>query len=335
MKQYLFIIILLTLMQCKNDSSTMLSFNKVDNVAFSSINYPQMIGLGIQLIKVDSFLLVNDFFGDSLLNVYNLNQHEVKKKLISKGTGPDDMSSPLDMKICEDKLYILSRPRFHFAYYPLDCTYKKVKLEGHTQLPPRSDNFLPLNDSLFLLSGMWDKRYALYQKKMTDSIRVFGEFPTFWSEEKEFPVSVRAMFHQCQFVKHPVKNRFATCSSFVLEIYDYDPTGKSLPKLITQKQLGKYRYAFTDGDIITAKRKKEESDLPISGIACSNEYIYLIQSGLDDNKKDNILILDWNGNPIKMLKSDKEIMCLTIDEMNNKGYCVIQDPESKIVTFDL
>ena len=47
------------------------------------------------------------------------------------------------------------------------------------------------------------------------------------------------------------------------------------------------------------------------------------------------MILDWNGNPIKLLKSNKRIICFDIDENKGKGYAIINDPEDKLVMFNL
>ena len=165
---------MLSFAQCSNQKSgkELGEFNRVDSISIQDMNYPELLGIGLQVIKMDSLFIVNDFWGDSLLNIYNANTHKVERKLISKGNGPDEMSSPLDVKIIQDKIYVLSRPRFQFAYLLKDSIFTNNKMYGHTMLPQMSDCFLPLNDSVFVFSGMWEKRYALYQKGRADSYHV-------------------------------------------------------------------------------------------------------------------------------------------------------------------
>lgn len=92
---------MLSFAQCSNQKPGMElgEFNRVDSISIQDMNYPELLGIGLQVIKMDSLFIVNDFWGDSLLNIYNANTHKVEQKLISKGNGPDEMSSPLDVKI--------------------------------------------------------------------------------------------------------------------------------------------------------------------------------------------------------------------------------------------
>lgn len=62
----------------------------------------------------------------------------------------------------------------------------------------------------------------------SDELIEFGEFPDFWEAEKDIPHLSKAMFHQCHFAVNPQKHLFASCSYFVLEIYEYDPSGKNV-----------------------------------------------------------------------------------------------------------
>ena len=319
----------------KHGNTVNYTFDNVCEITLQNMEYPEIIGIGIQLLQIDNMLIINDFHGDSLLNVYDPEHHVVKKRLISKGSGPDDMSSPLDISLCNDKLYILSRPLFKFAYIPKEeVLAPQQQLRGHTQLPQMSDRFLPLNDSLFIFSGMWEQRYALYQKHKADSLRTFGDYPAFWPEEKDIPAMVKAMFHQCEMVKHPTKNLFASASNYVLEIFSYDPTGKELPDLKFRKKMGNYEYTFSSGDMISAKRK-ESSDPRVLRICCSEKYLYLLREVKDNESQTEICIIDWEGKPVKLLKADKRITAFFINESQHKGFCLADDPECMLYSFDI
>lgn len=310
-------------------------FVREDSITFHDVPYPEMLGLTIQLIKKDSFLLINDFYGNSLLKMFNLNTNLIEKKFVSKGEGPNELLSPLEIHIADSNLYILSRPIFKLNHIPLSSILRNetIHLEKDFQMPPKSDCFLPLTKVQFIFSGIWEKRYAILTLGQ-DSIKLLGEYPDYWEEEKNIPVEAKAMFHQSLFTKNPYQNLFASCSGYVLEIYKYDPQNLTLPDLLLRKKLGKYSYSYTAGDQIAAKLKTG-SDPYVTEIASSKNNLYIVIQSKENKKNRDIMVVDWNGQPIKLLKSNKRITCLAVDEMDKKGYCIIEDPEDKLVCFDL
>ncbi len=334
----LFLSICLLFIQCSSgngDDGKPYVFDKQENIDFNSIDYPEILGISMQLVKIDSLLLINDFHGDTLINVFNLNSGKIVKRLIPKGSGPGELISPLDIQLCDRNLYVLCRPEFSLNHGSVDSvTAGSFVISNDGLLPQKSDRFIPLTENQFVFSGLWNKRYILYNPSKASEIKEFGDYPNYWEGEKDFPENAKAMFHQSRFIKHPSKPYFASCSSFVLEIYEYDSTGINLPQLVFKKQLGNYSYNYTAGNILTAN-VKDGSDPEAKELACSAKYIYVVIQSGEDRKKSNIMVLDWDGNPVKLLKSDKTITCLSIDENSNRGYCIIEDPEDKLVYFDL
>ena len=47
------------------------------------------------------------------------------------------------------------------------------------------------------------------------------------------------------------------------------------------------------------------------------------------------MVLDWEGNPVKLLKSGKRITCLAVDEKEKFVNCIILDPEDTLASFNL
>lgn len=312
-----------------------LSFKKEQNINFEDVYYPNLLGLTMQIIPVDSLLLINDFYGDTLINVYNIRERVIEKKLITVGNGPEELQSPLDLQIDKEQLYFYCRPRFSLYKSSLkDINEKDFKIHKIGQMPPKGDRFLPLSDSLFLFSGLWNKRYAIIDASKNNEIREFGNYPDYWKEEANIPNDAKAMFHQVSFLKHPTKQLFVSCSKYILEIYSYDSKGKELPTLLFKKKLGKYSYKYQSGDLVTVN-ENEGSDPKVITSACSSKYIYLVIEAGEKREKCNIMVLDWNGDPIQLLKSDKKISSIAIDEKSNKAYCSVETPEDKLVSFNL
>lgn len=322
------------LMGCREQDTIGYSFNIVEHLNFKEIEYPEILGNTMQLNHKDSFLLLNDFYGDSLIHMYNLNTQKIEKKLFAKGDGPNDMIPPLEVQKYNNQLFFFSRPLHVLEYQNWSDLNKQTTLKERRQIDGRADCFIPLSENKLVFSGFWDNRYALFDLN-TSELKEFGAYPNYWEEESRIPALAKAMFHQCRFAVNEKRNKFASCSYFVLEIFEYTPTLSDIPKLCFRKQLDKYEYDYKTGDRISAKMRKETSGLASVDAVSGENYLYILIQDSNNKRNRNIMILDWNGNPIKLLKSNKRIICFDIDEINGKGYAIINDPEDKLVMFDL
>ena len=102
--------------QCTNKNDTVgYYFDVCQDLYLEEIKYPEILGDPMQMLKKDSILFINDYFGDSLIHMYNLNSHKVERKLVSKGNGPNELIPPLEIQYQNNKLWILSRP-LHLLY---------------------------------------------------------------------------------------------------------------------------------------------------------------------------------------------------------------------------
>lgn len=334
MKKTLSILFLLLLaLQCNYKKESFDEFKIKQKISFNEIVYPELLGETMQLVKTDNYLLINDYFGDSLLHIFNLNTNNIERKIVSKGIGPNEAIPPLDVKLADEFLYILSRPTYSLYRLELNSLIQdSMLLHKDMQLPSSIDCFVALGNSKFVLSGFWDKRYAYLDLTKDQELRTFGEFPDFWNEEKDLSTDIKAFFHQCRFAKHPNKNLFASCSGYVLEVFEFDPTGDKLPNLLFKKQLGKYKYKYIEGEWISTETE-EDSDPKAIEIACSEDYLYIVFTTKENGCYINVL--NWNGKPVKQFLSSHMINCLSIDEEEKKAYCIVKDPEDKLVYFEM
>ncbi|MDR3235285.1 MAG: TolB-like 6-bladed beta-propeller domain-containing protein [Prevotellaceae bacterium] len=337
MKQkVLFLVILFSFFSCigkekKYDDE----FEVKKNVELHSIEYPDILGTSMQLLMNDSLILINDFRGDSLIHVFNIKNLNLVRKIVSVGNGPNELISPLEIQRTDSNLYIYYRQANILYSIPWSVITEGSKyMKKLFQISPESNHLYPLSDSIFISSGFHPKRYALIEKG--EIFKEFGEYPAYWNGEKNIPDKARAMFHQTDFLKHPAKQRLLTYSSHIIEIYD-DILNLNEPLLVKSKLLGKYRYKFTVGNILSTDREAD-IEIGIVYVACSHDYIYVVYNPNKYNyegKGSNILVYDWNGNPIELLQFNKTISCLVIDEDERKGYVIAEDPNDSLMYFDI
>ena len=335
MKYFFLLVLVGGLFGCGRQTEIAYQFKDKQAVMVHELRYPGLMGITLQLIKIDSLLLVSDFQGDTLVSLYNPESRKIEKRLIAKGHGPGELVSPLEIQYTGSKLWVTSRSLFRLNVMPDNWkTEPFPKPQKVMQLPPQSNNLVALSDNLFVLSSLGEKRYILMDLRKQDDMKPFGEYPDFWDKEKDFPSDAKAMFHQPHFAKHPSRPLFASCSNYVLEIYRYDESGNKLPELVMRKQLGKYSYKYTSGQMLSTKTEAG-SDPKATELACSEKYLYIVTQSPENRKLSNVMVIDWEGNPVRCLQTDEYIICLAIDEDNNKAYCVYENQEDQMGYFKL
>ncbi|MCC8146221.1 MAG: TolB-like 6-bladed beta-propeller domain-containing protein [Bacteroidales bacterium] len=335
-KIYILLIIGILSFQCVKEKKQ-LELHSFQPLVYTSVPYPEILGITMQIAKKGNLVFLNDFRGDSLIHIYDMEKNQVLDKLIPVGNGPNELISPLEISFEDSDLIVLSRQTSDVYSIPLDSlSYGNEKMSLKFKVPLQSEHLLPLKDSLYLTTGYFEKRYALLDNK-GNIINTFGEYPAYWSKEKDLSSRIKGMFHQSELAKHPQKDRFVSYSSHILEIYDYS-TDVHQPALIKNILLSKYSYNFVDNGTMLSTDKKPDVERGITALATSPDCIYIVYNpNKDQNLKEDfqIQIIDWDGNPLKAFKLDKKITCLTIDEKENKAYAIIEDPDDSLITFDL
>lgn len=279
-------------------------FELQEQMSFQEVAYPDLLGSAMQLMKKGNLLLINEFHGDSLIHIFNLKTAQKEGSLVASGNGPNELISPLELQMADDNLWVLSRQLHLLNHIPFSAIDENPVLTKDGLIKPEADCFIPLDENRIVLSGFFKKRYGLMNLNDREVINEFGDYPDFWADEKD------------------------------LEIYSYDSKGMDAPELRYRKQLGKYEYDFESGGRVTTKMRPG-ADLASVDIVSGEEYLYVLVQDEKNRKHRNIMVLDWAGKPVKLLKSGKRITCLAVDEKEGVGYCIIQDPEDKLVSFRL
>ena len=308
-------------------------FNTIETLNYEEVSYPIELGRTHQLMIEKNILLLNDFHGDSVINVFDLNTSHIIRRLVGVGNGPNELKSPIDIQNSDNYIYIYGRPFFTLLRVKKEnLDTSPLIIEKLPQLPKLGDRILPLTDSLIVFSGMWGKRYALVNINDPTKILEFGDYPDMMEGEKDLPIEVKMMFHQSKFAKHPKETLFISCSDYTAEIYEYNINGEE-PILKLRKLMEKYDYSFVSGQTVATSPNKENSPR-IRAVTTSNKYICIVMGKKGADRETEIKIFDWEMKPIKKMVTDKYMMTMTIDDTNT-AYAIIQDPEDMVVKFKL
>jgi len=339
------ILVIIFVCSCSENKNNMLIFDNVQQVDVECIPVPysDILGISMQLLKIDSLLFINDFFGDSLIHVLDVKNNIEHNKLFSKGTGPNEFISPLAIHTTNSNMYIYERQTFRLFSFPLEMILnrdKSMKLifTANTQnTRSMTNSVFPLSDSMFIFSIVGDeiKRFAVYNR-VGEKVNEFGEYNAYWYRETDFPNRARAMYHQTSFEKHPSQKMFVAYSGHILGIYHYESIHQA-PVLMKEFLLSEYRYEFINSETIVSANRTEGVERGIIAVFCSSKYIYIVynpnKEGEDNTLPHQIKVIDWNGNPIKLLNTNKKVTLLTVDETEKKGYIIAENPDDTLMYF--
>ena len=157
--KYIYLLFLFCLFGCTRTTNKQ---SNIKNIYLEQSNIQDFIGLPIQLTTLDSVLFINDFYGDSLIHCISLKDNKPIAKLGVKGSGPNEVLSPLYIFIKEDSLFMFSRPQW--TLYNIDLQGGKVKKK--ITVPMEVSLLFPFQDNLYFCSGMKQTRgYHLHSGK--------------------------------------------------------------------------------------------------------------------------------------------------------------------------
>ena len=269
-----------------------------------------LLGLPIQIVACDSVLLVNDFYGDTLVHCLSLKTGSEITKFGVRGSGPNEVMRPLHLLKTPDSLFVFSRPQW--LLYTVSGT-PRVHLEKKMKLPTDVSLLFPLGDSSYLASGMFpDKRFYIFDGAGKEKSR-FGDYPNFWSRENDLPIEVKRMFHQVRGYGFSIKNGFAFADSHVLSLYRHTSSGYVLSKEVL---LAPYEYDYTANGIGSMTNLKPSFARGVMDLAISDEFIYvLFDSNIKDTSsksKKEIWRYDWDGNLLNKYVPNVDISLITV-----------------------
>ncbi len=278
-----------------------------------------------KMLTMDSFLIILDYNHKYFFNVFSLNSFAHLFSFGAKGRGPGEIGHAN----CLFKL------KNHFGIFDIDLqkillyNMDSLALNPITYIPrikkmPNQEAFIyrisPLLDLGFVTSGgggFTDKRYIFFQK---DSSCKFAIYPQITG--CNYPPESLPLIYQGDIESHPSLSKFVSISSRtpLIEFYSYSNGKFDLIK--------RHQYSFPSVKPQITSNYRAVGTLPdnifgFRDIESTKDYVYVLYSGRTSEEFDDrcfygnkILVYDWNGKAIKMLKTDIDLATFTIDEQN-------------------
>lgn len=197
---------------------------------------------------------------------------------------------------------------------------------------------IPLNDSTFMGAGVYNGKYqyVLFNNKnqiLDYSTEVYNTY------DQNFNRYHKMISSEGTLRKSPSKNRFVYSLYYSdnLDIFEIADNKINIIKLIRERN--PLLEPKQNGTFVTAN---PNLDCPIGyiDIAVGDSNIYALhsnQKATSQYSSDIIRVFDWDGNPVKVYKLDKQAYFISINEKLNKLYAAIKNEEAgwSIIAYEL
>lgn len=327
MKIFLIILIGLYFVSCEkpnqiiisNDIKTFSQFPKEEKVEFKKL-VEFTLGNPRQMIIIDSTLILGYYASGQkyyLVN-YSLSKGEFSKQYIRKGRGLNKMLGLANMGFYNNYLWLN------------DFTAKKIMLLDKNKVINESSDFdikeFSFNTNRYYRSILIDSLQCISTGSETSKFKVqiinlsngkvskeFGKLKTY-PKDLPLPVITQAILTQT-FLK-PTRDKLvlAYIHSDIIEIFNLN-TKKSI------SLQGPEKFDLDFKTINNTWFENEKTKVAFIGGTVTNQNIYLLYSGKkfsDENafKGNYIFVYDWDMNPVKRIKLNKEVYQISISDDN-------------------
>lgn len=292
-----------------------------------------------EIIKVnDNTFLIQDFKDENIFNLINFSS----RKIMSggkKGQGPNEVLAPPILQFRGKKI---------LTYDSLKKTMYEVTISSDSTLSLmeffRIDTDVQILfmvnqlDSTFIATGLFGD-YWLAEMNKEGKIFSTIDFPK-WEQTNRIPkTAISMLYTNSRMANSPDNKRIVVVThnqGVISFLYRTDSGIKEY------KQIKYYPpiYKVTERGGVAYSRDNIEGFI---AVVCDDNYIYTIYSGRTINSHggmgsaycENLLVYDWEGNPVKRYLLEIPIFRMSYDKEKNRIYGLGENPEGVLVVYQL
>jgi hypothetical protein len=293
----------------------------IDNYPYDSISHPDFV------FSFDDCVFMSEPKLDSLMSIYNIQTGNISY-FLTKGNGPDELLDINQIGLYNDSS-IFVRSTFSSSAFIYSVRDTSCRLNNIVKLPEHSTSAF-FDNSICINSTIGNNRFSI-ENTTTGAKNVFGDSVSI----KGCPQNIVSGILQglCSGSSENKKFVWASFYGDIIEIYDYSDINnvklvKRIIGLLPEISINNESPVFLP-----------ESKLGIVSISASESYVYALYNentlASFAEKKDDILlcdkilVYDWKGNPVTILKTDRLIRSISFNSKYNQIFCVGHDSKKE------
>ncbi|GAB2497603.1 BF3164 family lipoprotein [Algoriphagus taiwanensis] len=291
-----------------------------------------------------NILIVLDLDLNHLYKVIDISNDKLVKRFGKRGEGPDEFNTLTYLNYSTgggNWIGINESRKNNFKEYHLDSIlFSSEDPKPHSVVSGFNSSNLgiaKIDVDQFIGFGLFDQLYS--QQSKNGLVTNFGRFPFQEQFEATSPHTL-VMAYQPRFYKNPNKPLLLATSvfSFNMDLIRMNKNGKAE----VYKSLHFWPTEFEDessGGSSSAAIKKENRFGNLS-TSVSKEHIYVLYQDKPwefeyPQKSNRVLVYDWEGNAIKILNLEKDVMLIAAHEDDSYLIGYVDDGKANLYKFDL
>ncbi len=336
-----FILIFIILNNCSKDHysqyyenyRTFKKFSETEKWEFKEFSDGEYLLPPYPLIIIqDKYLILgpDDSEKIKMIKIYRLGDRKCLKAFGEKGKGPGEFIYITEMLVDpknKNKFWVYDIGQNRFSIFNIKTiintnnfkpdTIMKINLESG-----KPTDFCILGRDTIVATGIFVKNRLCFYNSKLNPVKTVGNIPGNISNKFEKYQYVQTT----NIVKNPERKRIAFGSNRgdILELYTFQ--GKAVNTIHGPNII---KPVWID------KKSQDNTPKGYFDLCSSFKYIYCVYSGEKQKKKSdwlaglgkNIFVFDWDGNPIKRIRTKQRVCDIIISESRNIMYAVYYDGE--------
>lgn len=290
-----------------------------------------------QVFRMNDSYMIWDLTDERIFSLVNFDSKKVIKG-IRRGSGPGEILSTISLQVKDDKFLIYDADRRKL---------NQVVVSADTILILNEVEEINFDTRLFVINYQDSHMIAngLFEDAWLVTIQSDGEiiskvdFPTFEETDNTPKMELSMLYLSTHTANKPDNKKvIAVTQDFgVISFFNYI-NGSVLEEYKQLKYYGPKFILPERGGIAWSK----EGLVGFCGLDCDDEYVYTIYSGrtyseygMESHHCENLLVYDWEGNPVKHYTLDIPLFSMKFDKEKNTIYGIGYNPEGVFVEYQL
>ncbi|WP_158602668.1 BF3164 family lipoprotein [Proteiniphilum sp. X52] len=290
-----------------------------------------------QVIRKDDSYMVWDLKNEKMFHLVNFDTKKVIKG-IKTGNGPGEIISPSSLQLKDGRFLICDTDRKKIS---------RIDISSDTTLTLREVEDINFDTRLFVINYQGSHMIAtgLFDDAWFASLKGNGEiiskvdFPSFEETSNTTGMELSMLYISTHIVNKPDNKKVvaATQDLGVISFFNYI-NGSILEEYKQMKYYGPKFILLERGGIAWSK----DGPIGFCDLDCDEDYVYALYSGrtftehgMESHHCENLLVYDWDGNPVKHYILDTPLFSMKFDNEKNTIYGIGYNPEGVFVEYQL
>lgn len=348
-----FLIVTLGCSKNKKNPDEFFGFSEFQKVTGNKFAVDENINKAFELLIVGELLVVSIPNDQYQFTILDLNEEKKVGEFGKFGDGPCDLSFPTGLHLMQligkgDPIVgVNNRDKFTYQEFNLSAVIagnnrSDTCINTTSTFNPNYHKLIKVQDSLFVGTGSFEKRFAVSRTGETEPMEIYGEYP-FSQDLAAFNHHILSIAYQGDILMRPSGGKFVSTSrsSFNFDIVRIGNNGSL--ELENATRFWPPSFGGNSGSFISTGyfHSSMESDNKYGCLSTSvsDNFIYILYSGktMKENAmySNTVLVYDWDGNPIKVLELDQQLNLISVSQNDDYLIGSVDDGEANLYKFNL